>query len=77
MAVPVEAPADPIIDHVIGVLWAANRAKRYLAGPGGAVVMPLSAVEIGQVVDAYGSPLARVELDACVLAMDREYLAGT
>ena len=76
MAVPEEAPTDPITDHVIGVFYAANRARRYLAGMGGAVAMPLSAVEIGQVVGAYGSPLVRFELDACVLAMDREYLAA-
>lgn len=76
MAVPDEPPPDPITDHVIGVFRAASRARRYLSGIGGAVALPLSAVEIGQVVDAYGSPLPRVELDVCVLALDREYLDG-
>ena len=76
MTVPEEAPTDPITDHVIGVFWAANRARRYLTGMGGAVALPLSAVERGQVVDAYDSPLTRLELDACVLVMDREYLGG-
>lgn len=75
MSVPDEPPSDPITDHTISVFYAANRARRYLAGAGGAVAMPLSAVEIGHAVAAYGSPLARLELDACVLAMDREYLA--
>lgn len=74
MAVPQEAETDPITDHVIGMFWAANRARRYLAGMGGAVALPLSPVEIGQAVGAYGSPLSRVELDACVLAIDREFL---
>ncbi len=74
MDVPQEAPADPITDHVIGVFYAANRARRYLVGAGGAVALPLSCVEIGQAVKAYDSPLPRFELDACVLAMDREYL---
>ncbi|PVY68654.1 hypothetical protein C7440_1065 [Pusillimonas noertemannii] len=76
MAVPQEAETDPITDHVIGVFWAANRARRYLAGMGGAAALPLSSVEIGQAVGAYGSPLSRVELDSCVLAIDRDYLDG-
>ncbi|MCQ9618399.1 hypothetical protein L1889_18335 [Paenalcaligenes niemegkensis] len=74
MAVPQKAPTDAITDHVIGVFYAANRARRYLAGMNGAIAMPLSSVEIGQAVNAYGSPLARPELDACVFALDREYL---
>jgi len=74
MSVPEEVPTDPITDHAIGVFYAANRARRYLAGMGGAVAMPLSSVEIGQAVEAYGSPLPRFELDACVLKMDSEYL---
>jgi len=76
MAVPEPAPTDPITDHVIGMFWAASRARRYVAGPRGGSALPLSALEIGQVVQAYGSPLARRELDACILALDREYLDG-
>ena len=74
MAVPQEAETDPITEHVIGIFWAANRARRYLAGMGGAVALPLSSVEIGQAAQAYGTPLSRTELDACVLAIDREFL---
>lgn len=76
MTVPEEPPTDAITNHVIGVFYAANRARRYVASMGGAVAMPLSSVEIGQAIAAYGSPLARHELDACVFALDGEYLNG-
>ncbi len=39
------------------------------------VPLPLSAADIGEIVQAYGSPLSRIELDACVFALDKEYWA--
>ncbi|TKR55318.1 hypothetical protein D7I39_10870 [Allopusillimonas ginsengisoli] len=76
MSVPAEMPTDPITDHIISTFWAAHRARRYLAGASGAVALPLSHVEIGAVVDAYGAFLPRLELDTCVLAVDQEHMDG-
>lgn len=76
MPVPDETPTDPITDHIISMFWVAHRARRYLAGAGGAVALPLSAIEINQVLNAYGSPLTRLELDACLSALDSEYLSA-
>lgn len=76
MPVPDETPTDPITDHIISMFWVAHSARRYLAGVSGAVALPLSVAEINQVVSAYGSTLTRSELDACVVALDSEYLTA-
>lgn len=47
-----------------------------MAGAGGAVALPLSVNEINQAVSAYGSPVARIELDAGIFALDSEYLSA-
>lgn len=71
---PDETPTDTAIDHIISMFWVTHRTRRYLTGAGGVAALPLSVAEINQMVSAYGSPVARFELDTCVFALDREYM---
>ena len=54
----------------------ANRSRKYVVGVSGAVAMPLSVDDINTVVAAYHSPLPRRELDACIFALDKEWIAN-
>ncbi|OQV33847.1 hypothetical protein D0C27_09510 [Alcaligenes faecalis] len=68
---PDEPPSDPITDHVIRVYCAADRCRSVIVGMGGAVPLPLSTENISAVVQAYGTPLPRQELDMAVFELDR------
>lgn len=70
---PDEPPTDPITDHIISVYCAADRCRGVAVGMGGAVPLPLplTTANITAVVEAYGTPLSRRELDAAVFAIDR------
>lgn len=68
---PDEPPTDPITDHVISVYCAVDRCRSVAVGMGGAVPLPLTTANITAVVEAYGTPLSRRELDAAVFEIDR------
>lgn len=50
---------------------AADRCRGVAVGAAGAVPLPLTTANITAVVEAYGTPLSRKELDAAVFAIDR------
>ena len=52
----------------------AARARQYAVGMGAAVPMPLSVADITSVLTAHPSPLPREELDACIFALDAEFM---
>lgn len=54
----------------------ANRARQYIVGMTGTVPLPLSVADITAVLDAHPSPLPREELDACIFALDAEFMEG-
>lgn len=70
-----EAPEnDTITAHILDVFYMASRSRQYAVGMGGAVPMPLSVADITAVLDAHPSPLPREELDACIFALDAEFI---
>ena len=69
--VPDEPATDPITDHIISVYCGADRSRGVAVGAAGAVPLPLTTVNITAVVEAYGTPLARRELDAAGFEIDR------
>lgn len=52
----------------------ANRSRKYAIGMAGGVPLPLSVADITAVLDAHPSPLPREELDACIFALDAEFM---
>jgi len=52
----------------------ANRARRYVVGAAGGHPLPLSVADISAVLDAHPSWVPRAELDACIFALDAEFL---
>lgn len=54
----------------------ANRSRQYIVGMGGGAPLPLSVADISAVLEAHPSPLPREELDACIFALDAEFLDG-
>lgn len=50
---------------------AADRCRGVAVGAAGAVPLPLTTANITAVVEAYGTPLSRKELDVAVFAIDR------
>lgn len=75
MAVPDEAPNDPLTAYAIQVFMLASRARRYVVGVAVAP-LPLSIADVSAVVDVHGPAVDRRLLDACVLALDAEWLEG-
>lgn len=60
--------------HIIDVFLMASRSRQYAVGMGGAAPLPLSVADITAVLDAHPSPLPREELDACIFALDAEFI---
>lgn len=52
----------------------ANRSRQYAIGMAGSAPLPLSVADISAVLDAHPSPLPREELDACIFALDAEFM---
>lgn len=71
-----EPESDAITQHIFDVFMMVNRSRRYAVGLGGAAPLPLSVADITAVLDAHPSPLSREELDACIFALDAEFMAG-
>lgn len=67
---------DAITTHIIDVFLMAGRSRQYAIGMTGAAPLPLSVADITAVLDAHPSPLPREELDACIFALDAEFMQG-
>jgi len=52
----------------------ASRSRRYIVGATGGVPLPLSVVDISDVLAAHPSPLPRDELDGYIFRLDEEFL---
>lgn len=71
-----EPEIDAITEHILDVFMMANRSRQYIVGMTGTVPLPLSVADITAVLDAHPSPLPRDELDACIFALDAEFMDG-
>lgn len=52
----------------------ASRGRKYIVGLGGGAPLLLSVSDISAVLDAHPSPLRREEIDACIFALDAEFM---
>ena len=75
MDVPDEPENDPLTAYVIDIFTLASRARRYAIGAV-TVPLPLSVADISVVVEAHGLVMDRRMLDACVMALDVEWMEG-
>ena len=71
--VPHEPETNIVIDNIIHVFYLASRARRYIGGMA-VSPLPLSVADINDVLMAHHCYTDRETLDACVFAIDDEWL---